>query len=235
MESLKVTGFKFSIFNEMKNIIISIFAVLISIQCFAQSSEKLIIDETAKTIFTATELKGIGEMIRYVDDAVSNSVDATDINQAYHAFFDQLGEFVKKGEIYPSLFKDSIKFEYLETIDKTAFDAIWRIDDSVRKIRYKDSILTDVHGFKILEINIQGKYLNYLKAIGKTDSYYESVYNTFEIAGDMPIATHAWFPMHHKEFDFSLFKDRLWATVLLLRFGDPIEEKVERYLKEKNN
>lgn len=219
----------------MKNLLISIYAVLISMQCFAQDSENLITDETAKTIFTSTELKGIEEMIKFVDDAVSDGVEATDINQAYHAFFDKLASYLVKGDFLPSLFKDSIKFKYLETIDNTAFDAIWRMDNYVRMIRYRDTILTDVHGFKTLQVNLDGKYLKYLKETGKTDSFYEGLYNSFEIAGDMPASTYTWFPMHHQEFDFSLFKDRLWATVFLLWMGDPIEEKVERYLKGKNN
>ncbi|GAB1450187.1 hypothetical protein MASR2M47_02430 [Draconibacterium sp.] len=174
-------------------------------------------------------------MIRFVDDTISDGVEATDINQAYHAFFDKLASYLVKGDFLPSLFKDSIKFKYLETIDNTAFDAIWRMDNYVRMIRYRDTILTDVHGFKTLQVNLDGKYLKYLKETAKTDSFYEGLYNSFEIAGDMPASTYTWFPMHHQEFDFSLFKDRLWATVFLLWMGDPIEEKVERYLKGKNN
>lgn len=204
-------------------------------QCFSQRSEKLIIDETAKTIFTSTELKGIEEMIKFVDDAIFDGVEATDINQAYHAFFDKLAQYLIEGDFLPSLFKDSIKFKYLETIDKTAFDAIWRMDDYVRMIRYRDTILTDVHGYKTLQVNLVGKYLEYIKAIGKTDSFYEGLYNSFEIAGDMSASTYTWFPMHHQEFDFSLFKDRIWATVFLLWLGDPFDEKVESYLKGKNN
>jgi hypothetical protein len=217
----------------MKNVLILIFAVLISMQCFAQGNKKLKVDETAKMIFTSTELKGIKEMIQFVDDAVTDSTNAADINQAYHTYFENYKSYVDNGFL-PALLKDSLKFEYLETIDKTAFDAIWRIDDSVRKIRYKDSILTDVHGFINLDVNLDGKYLTYLKEIGKIDSFYEHLYNNFEIAGDFGSGIYIWVPTHHQEFDFTLFKDRLWATVFLLWLGDPFEEKVERYLKGKN-
>jgi hypothetical protein len=109
------------------------------------------------------------------------------------------------------------------------------MDDYVRMIRYRDTILTDVHGYKTLQVNLEGKYLEYIKEIGKTVSFYEGLYNSFEIAGDMSASTYTWFPTHHQEFDFSLFKDRVWATVFLLWLGDPFEEKVERYLKEKEN
>ncbi len=44
-------------------------------QCFAQRSEKLKVDKTAKMIFTSTELKGIEEMIQFVDGLVSDSTE----------------------------------------------------------------------------------------------------------------------------------------------------------------
>ena len=56
----------------MKGIIILIFFALTIQQCFAQSSEKLKADETAKTIFTSTELNGIKEMIQFVSSMISD-------------------------------------------------------------------------------------------------------------------------------------------------------------------
>ncbi|GAB1450186.1 hypothetical protein MASR2M47_02420 [Draconibacterium sp.] len=230
---MQVAGYKFSKIDEMKNLIISILTVLISTQCFSQGSEELVVDEAAKKIFTTTEMKGIEEMIKFVDGVVSDSTNVADINQAYHAYFEKYKSYVENGFL-PALLKDSIKFKYLETIDKTAFDAIWRIDDFVRKIRYKDTLLTDIHGFKTLELNYMGKYLMYLKEIGKTDSRYAAFHETIEITGDFPVSATIYFPSHHHEYDFTLFKDRLWATVYLLNRGDPSEEKVERYLKKKD-
>jgi hypothetical protein len=231
---LQVAGYKFSKIDEMKNFIISILTVLISTQCFSQGSEELVVDEAAKKIFTTTELKGIEEMIKFVDGIVGDSTNVADINKAYHSYFDKYRTYAENG-FYPALVKDSVKFEYLETIDKTAFDAIWRIDDSVRKIRFRNLALDSVTGFKTLELNYFGKYKKYLKEIGKTDSIYAGIFEAIEIAGDISPSTFGWFIMSHQEFDFTLFKDRLWSTVFLLRMGDPLEEKVERYLKGKNN
>lgn len=204
-------------------------------QSFGQRSEKLKVDKTAKMIFTSTELIGIKEMIKFVDVVVSDSTDIEDINQAYHSYFDNYKSYIEAGTFYPALLKDSVKFEYLETTDKAAFDAIWRIDDSVRKIRFRTLALDSVTGIKTLELNCLSKYLKYLEETGKADSQYARIFETIEIAGDISPSIATWFPMHHEEFDFSLFKDRLWASVFLLRLGDPLEEKVERYLKGKNN
>ncbi len=219
----------------MKNLILSILAVLISMLCFAEKTEILKVDFAAKEIFTSKELKGIKEMIKFVDGVVSDSTNVADINQAYHLYLENYKSYVDAGTFFPALLKDSIKFKYLENMDKDTSEAIWRIDDSVKKIRFKTLALDDVKGIKTLELNYFGKYLKYLKEIGKTDSQYADFHKMIEISGDIPVSLATWFPTHHQEFDFTLFKDRLWATVFLLRLGDPFEEKVERYLKEKNN
>ena len=204
-------------------------------QSCVPTSNDLIPDETAKEIFNPSELKGIEQMIKYIDNEISENTNVTDINQSYHTYFDKLESYVSNGKMFPSLLKDTTKFKFLETIDKEAFSAIWKMDDYVKMVKYRDTTLTDLYGFKSLELNHQGKYLKYLKEIGESDNKYAELYKSIEIAGDISPSTVGWFPAHHKEFDFASFKDRLWATVFLLRMGDTLEEKVERYLKEKNS
>lgn len=164
-----------------------------------------------------------------------DNTQAKDINQGYHDYFDKLKPYILEGKFYPSLVKDSVKFKFLETLDEEAFAAIWRMDENVRKLRYKDTILTDLHGFKWLKLNYQAKYLIYLKETGESDNWYAELYKSIEIAEDISPSFSAWFPMHHQEFDFALFKNRLWAAVLLLRMGDSFTERVERYIKKKND
>ena len=216
----------------MKNIVIPILVVLTILQSCTPTSNKFIADKTAKEIFNPAELKGIEKMISFVDSEIYDNTNTTDINQNYHTYFDKFKSYVANGKMFPALVKDTTKFKFLETIDKEVFAAIWRMDDYMKMVKYKDTTLTDLYGFKTLQLNYQGKYLNYLKEIGKSDKRYAEIYKNIEIAGDICPATFEWFPAHHQEFDFTSFKDRLWATVFLLRMGDPLEEKVERYLKE---
>jgi hypothetical protein len=219
----------------MKNLIIPILAVLAMLQSCSQAYNKLVADETAKTVFNPSELTGIEKTISFVDSIILDNKNATDINQGYHNYFDKLKTYISEGKMYPVLVKDTVKFKFLESLDEEAFAAIWRMDDHVRKVKYKDTILTDLHVFKSLELNYKGKYMIYLKEIGKSDSLYNFIFISIQAAGDIPPTIVGWFPTHHQELDFNLFKDRLWATVFLLRLGDPLEERVERYLKEKNS
>ncbi|MBL7970315.1 MAG: hypothetical protein JNL03_02235 [Prolixibacteraceae bacterium] len=218
----------------MKNLIIPMLIVLMMFQNCVPANKGLIPDETAQQIFTPAELKGLDEMIRFVDSKVAENKSLTDVNQVYRAYFDQFSSSVSGGKMFPALLTDSVKFKFLETLGKESFSSVWKLDDHVQMVRYKDTTLTDLHDFKTLGINNQGKYLRYLKEIGKSDSLYSHLYKSMETAGDIPPSVVGWYPAQHKEIDFTLFKNRLWAAVFLLRMGDPLEERVEKYLKEKS-
>ena len=121
---------------------------------------------------------------------------------------------VKKGSITP-LLDDSAKFQFLETIDKDAFSAIWR--KSLSHIPWESQCR------KYLELNFEGKYKKYLQETGKSDDYYAGIYEDLNMSGDFSPATVAEFLKNHRELDFTLYKHRLWATVFLLRMAEPLE------------
>ena len=200
---------------------------------FCQNKSELIIDKPAQKIFSPTELEGIQSMIKFVDSCVVKATNLTDINAAYHAYFERQKKFLEKGEMMPPLIKDTVKFSFLESLDSNAVESIWHINDYIKIIGTRDTSLTDVHGIKTISINLFGSYMDYLKKIGETDERHRSFAEAAEITGDISPSTMGWFPNHHDEFDFTLFKDRLFATVYILRMGDSLDEKVDRYLESK--
>lgn len=218
----------------MKKLTFPIIAILAILQSCTSTKSKLVPDEPAKKIFNQTELAGFEKMIGFVDSVILDNSKVTDINQGYHDYFEKLKIYVSDGKMFPALLKDTVKFKFMETLDEEAFSAIWRMDDYARMAKYKDTILTELHGLKMLELNLSGKFMIYLKETGKSDSRYANLYNVIEAAGDIPPSIAGWFPYHHQELDFNSYKDRLWANVFLLRLCDPFEERIERYLKEKN-
>jgi hypothetical protein len=219
--------------NKMKSILAAILITCGFYSGFCQTKSELIIDELAKKIFSPTELEGIQSMIKFVDSCVVKATKQTEINAAYHDYFERQKEFFEKGEMMPPLIKDTVKFSFLESLDSNAVKSIWHINNYIKRIGTRDTSLTNVHGIKTISINLFGSYMDYLKKIGETDERYRSFAEGVEIAGDIAPSTMGWFPKHHNEFDFTLLKDRLFATVFILRRGDPLDEKVDRYLESK--
>ncbi|SEA48096.1 hypothetical protein SAMN05216331_16011 [Porphyromonadaceae bacterium KH3R12] len=172
-------------------------------------------DETAKKIFTRTELEGIGQMIHFVDSLVSVKTGHTGINESYRAYIDKLSTDVFSGGNFTPLLNDSAKFQFLETIDNDAFSAIW-----IEDMAY---IPWESQCRRHLELNLEGKYKKYLQEIGESDDRYASVYEDLNRAGSLSPVTVAWFLKNHQELDFTLYKHRLWGAVFLLRMPEPLE------------
>lgn len=219
----------------MKNIIIPIFAIFVVLQSCTTPDNSIKPDEIAKEVFSPTELTGIIKMIQFADSIVCDKANTTDVNQAYHAYFESMETYIEKEDKFPDygLVKDSVKFKFFESLDKEAVDAIWHISNNKRNLRYKDTTLTDVP-LKSLGLNLSGNYLDYMEHIGKSDSVYYHFHLSMMVSGDISPATVLWFNGVHENYDFTIFKNRLWATVFLLRMGDSLDEKIERYLNEKN-
>ncbi|TKG94385.1 hypothetical protein EYV94_13985 [Puteibacter caeruleilacunae] len=207
-------------------------AIILLAGCTINQS-KIVVDKTAKEVFNQQELEGIIAMIQLVDKRVMEETNKTDINQAYHKYFEDMIQKTKHTlDVDLTLIKDTVKFKFFDSLDRQAVQAIWSIDNHKEMIRTRDTILYDLHGYMSLGISPIGSYCTYMKKIGETDEKYRHYHNSISAAGDISPSLITYFPSKHLEYDFTLFKDRLWATVFLLRFGDPMEQKIERYLTQ---
>ena len=83
-------------------------------------------DEIANAIFSPIELAGITKMIQFVDSILCDKANTSDINQAYHAYFESMETYIEKENTFPDfgVVKDSVKFKFLESLDKAAIDAV---------------------------------------------------------------------------------------------------------------
>ena len=75
--------------------------------------------------------------------------------------------------------------------------------------------------------------MDYLEKIGKDDPFFKKVREDYENIGNLSASLYPLFPKGHSNFDFNIPKNRLWATIYLLRIEEPIEKKLDRY--KKNN
>ncbi len=189
-------------------------------------------DKDLNEVFTKNELNEIEKMIHYVDDRVIEITGNKDIEQAYHQLLDKLLYPIEDGSVYLVPFDEEEKYEFLQSLDTTVFNEFWTIE-RVRKAVYQDSIYED--GYQFLELNSSGRYVtDYLERIGKDDDYYKSEKETIELAGGLAPTIVAWFLKNHNEFDFTIPKNRLWATIFVLRIEEPHDKKMERYLNQKD-
>ncbi len=119
-------------------------------------------------------------------------------------------------------------------MDASTFNAIWTFEPPIESvITYKDTVYRNLADFKELRILPESKYMDYMKVVGKEDSYFKSLRELIDAVGNISAATAFQFPRDHANFDFNIPKNRLWAAVFLLTQEEHIDLKLDRYFQNK--
>ncbi len=216
----------------MRKIKLALVFIIGFILISCQTKFDLKTDKHLTQVFTGNELQEIQKMISYVDDRVVKLTNNRNINDAYHQLLDNIDKNMQDGSKFLVPFDEEEKYEFLQSLDTTVFNEFWTIG-RVRKAVYQDSIYED--GYQFLELNSSGRYVaDYLEKIGKEDDYYKTEKETIELAGGLAPTIVAWFLKNHNEFDFTIPKNRLWATIFILRIEEWHDKKMKRYLNLNN-
>lgn len=209
------------------SVVLSLF--LATSQLSSQTKIDLTSDKSLTKVFNQSEIKGLESMIEFVDNMVLNKGNGTNINEAYHLYFEEIAQIPE----YIVPFEETVKYPFLESLDSAVFATIWSFETSNQTIRLRDSVYRNLENFKTLNLRPYSKYMEYLREIGKNDPYFQSLHSELENVGDITIASSQWFPKNHMIFDFNIPKNRLWATIYLLRREETFEMKLYEYLKNK--
>lgn len=184
-------------------------------------------DKLLGETFNSIEIKSFESIINYMDRMVVDRTKTTDVNKAYHLFFDEISSAIKDSSKLIVPFEEKEKFDFLEKIDTTVFNAIWQKDKHPRTVKYQDTISTNLNKFKNLQFNSTGRYMEYLKKLGQTDEDFYKIHYAISVAGDLPPGTAIWFPLNNSKFDFNIVKNRLWAAIYILTMEKHIETKLK--------
>ncbi len=214
----------------MKNYFFLIVAILSLTSC--KDEFKLNSDKNITSVFTSEEINDIQKMIDFADKRVIDITGETEIKSAYKSFWEKVGKAQSLSEqIIP--FKDEEKYEFLSSLNKNTFKAFFQYDTCFERVKYRDTILTNLCGIKCIELSYQGKYMTYLSETGKTNKRFEDLYQTLKLSGDIPAGAFQGFAHFYNDIDIELPEWRLLSTFYILRMEEPIVSKIDRYF-EKN-
>ncbi|MGD9929414.1 MAG: hypothetical protein AB7U05_05310 [Mangrovibacterium sp.] len=216
----------------MRNLRPFLLLTLTLIMFSCQDRLDLTTDKLLTEAFTKNEINSLESMVDYVDKMVLAKTNEADINEAYHQFFELMSQMIKDSSKFLVPFSEKDKYDFLEKMDTTAYNDIWRISTNVKMVKFQDTIYRDLENFKALKLRPVGNYMDYLKKLGDTDEFFKSLHESIEVAGDLPASIAVYFPDNHNKFDFNIPKNRLWATIYILRIEEPVDMKMERYLNK---
>jgi len=216
----------------MKNLIILPIILLTMVQIYCQKKFDVKSDENILEIFSIQEIKDLNSIVEYVDNRVLSVSNKESLDEAYHDYFGKMSGLFEKDSVFPVHFDEIEKHKFFGNLNKSTFDAIFRMTTYREKVRYKDTILTNPDNMKILKFNSTGRYMEYLEKVGQSDKKFKEIHKIIEISGDIPMTVNMWVSDNHEDFDFEIIKNRLWAAISMLRFEGRSDDKIKRFLNK---
>ncbi|WP_321288302.1 hypothetical protein [uncultured Sunxiuqinia sp.] len=204
----------------MKNLFL-VLTIIIAFSCTTQKQNNLSNDETIKESFNSTEINDLTKIQSFFDKSIglTENKNQENLEKVYTYFFLENSDIEKAAN-----FKLSINFndqkELYNQLDEKTFNDIWEISWS-KKWNSNDTI-------KHVQLNRQGKYVQFLKTFGEQDSVINNYYNSLEIAGDISPAMVADLAKNYKNYNVKDPKIRLIIAIHYLTINDQLERK-EKY------
>jgi hypothetical protein len=221
----------------MNRLMVILSFLLITPHIFGQKRMDLTSDTSLTKVFNETEIQGLESIIQYADQMVLSGENTLDANEAYHLFLEEIAPFFDDNgnppKKYKVPFEESSKYKFLESLDSTVFNAIWRFENQIDMISYKDTTYVKLENFKTLSLKSLSKYMDYIEEVGKEDPYFKSLWELKEVVGNLSTGAVVWFLKNHANFDFNTPKNRLWAAIFLICWEEDFDNKLDRYF-EKN-
>ena len=195
--------------------------MIFALGCTSQRQNDLLNDQTIKASFNTTEMNDLAKIQRFFDESIgfTEREKQENLEKVYTDFFLQNSDIEKESD-----FKLSINFndqkELYDQLDKKTFDNIWEIS------RWSEWNSNDT--LKRIQLNREGKYLQFLKTFGEQDSVINNYYNSLEIAGDISPTMIADLVKNYKNYNVNDPKIRLIIAIHYLTLNDQFERK-EKY------
>ncbi|WP_159523903.1 hypothetical protein [Sunxiuqinia indica] len=204
----------------MKNLLL-ISTMIIALSCTTQSQNNLSNDQTIKEWFNTTEINDLVKIQSFFDRSIglTESDKQENLEKEYTDFFLQNSGIEKVSDFKLSInFSDQKKL--YNQLDQKTFDDIWKISWST-KWNSNDTL-------KHIQLNRQGKYVQFLKTFGEQGTVINSYYNSLEIAGDISPTMVADLVKNYKNYNINDPKIRLIIAIHYLTLNDQFERK-EKY------
>ncbi|MCK0156276.1 hypothetical protein MWU65_03740 [Cellulophaga sp. F20128] len=209
----------------IKITLIILFGFFIISPVLGQENFDLKSDALISKSFNKNEIEGLESMVRYVDKMVLKMNNQPNINKAYHLLFEKIALSV---ETFAPI-KETEKYQFLKSLNSEQFSAVYEFN-TLDRVYVQNVDYQNLTNFTVLDIKPFSKYMDYLKLVGKEDSYFKGIQNKFEMVGGFSAADAYWFPANHAQFDFTIPKNRLWAVIYVLGKEETIAMKLDRYL-----
>lgn len=183
----------------MKNIVLFTLALVINLSCIPISHMELTNDPDVLKIFNKEEISSLELIVNFFDSFIlENTEKAQDINQSYYQYFETIknSESIEDLSVHIGIANSNITKSLIKKLkDRKIFYEIWKYSYGY-DFETKDTLSVR------LKINQQGKYVQLLKLLGKSNNYFLDYNKDLQSCGTICPGNIAQFMKYFREVDF---------------------------------
>ena len=191
------------------------FCFVFLLSCNERSDLKT--DKAFVSTFNQEELDDISYLIDCIDHLVKEETGVDDINSAYRLYFNNLRARMFEGHFMVPI-KSEAKFLFLENIEESTFNEFWYVD-----MAHIDTTRDTGTNSKKLRVNINGKYLDYLRKVGESDVCFRDLHDSIISSGDISRSRLIIYFADNTNLNYRLIKNRLLAVVCIFSINEPLK------------
>ncbi len=200
----------------MKHIYLLIF-IFTLISCSGKKN-KLADSQTFLNTFNSNEIEDLQLLFNFFIENICSSKEKENLDACYDNFFKNMEKGFDTGNMELTWDFENQKRIYHQFSDST-FNEIWSYGKSWNNRNYpKDT-------FRTVNINLNGKYFDFLKRVGKKDTIIRTYYETLEASGDLPPSLVAGLIKNYNSYNVEDVRVKFIIAIHYLTLNDQYKRK----------
>jgi len=189
------------------------------INCSISQSE-LSNNKTFKQTFSETEMQDLQLLFNFFNQSICEEAKEVNLNDCYMSFFRKMETSVKTNSLLLNIPFDEQSAVY-ENISNSTFQEIWAFNKTWDYREHQPDT------FRMVYINFNGKYLEFLRTVGKNDKTINKYYETVAETGNVTPALVADLLVNYNDYNIKDIRVKFIVAIHYLTLNDQFE-RVER-------
>lgn len=191
-----------------------------------ENQPKKLTDYSDFSMLADQEVQGFEEVLGFFSEIICTDIVSKkrDVSFCYRQYLQTLKQTIGKHMDYQIPFLSQV--EFIESLDSIRFSQIWMYGET----RNKKSDTA-----KVLYINPDGNYADFLKSFAKTNEKVKKYYSLYDIMGTISPTMYSDLLINHHEYDVEDLRIRLLISVhyLTINYNNNISEQLKSLEKKK--
>ncbi len=194
----------------MKHLLLFLF--IFGLTHCAIGQNRLADNKTIKKTFSETEIQDLQLIFNFFNESICLNLEPLALTSCYKDFFKKMENWEQTGNFELNIsFNKQLKM--YSQISESTFQEIWTFGKSIYRESPQDT-------FRTVSINLNGKYLIFLKKTGRKDEVINQYYESIFAAGDLTPSLITGLLVNHRYYNIEDIRIKLIVAIHYLTLND---------------